>query len=98
MGVDLKYNLEEYDLVKKEIEEIKKTLLTNKNNMLTSLSTLRTDWVSDGGTEFFKEIDGTWKTSVDKCVSVLEDIIEALEKGAEKYEQIEVDTPNYLSF
>lgn len=89
MGVDLKYNLEEYAAAKAKIVNLKTTIENNKNTMINSLEILRNDWTLDGGVEFFKSVDDTWSDGIQNCIDVLDDLIDALDKAYKEYEKIE---------
>lgn len=89
MAVDLKYNLDEYTKALNNIKKLKTTIEKNKTTMINDLETLKNDWTTEGGVAFFASVDDEWTKGIDNCVTVLGDLINALDKAYKQYEKIE---------
>lgn len=98
MGVDLKYDTDDFDTAMRTILNLKQDLETKKKGMLDALTQLRNDWVSDGGDTFFNSIDTDWSDSVDECIELLQDIYDSLHSGSVIYDDISLQAQNYLKF
>ncbi len=96
MGVDLKYNLDEYSTTVTKVVELKDDIKEKKENMIKSLETLRADWTTEGADAFFASIDDDWSIGIDNCVAVLEDLIDALNDAYDEYEKIETEANEKL--
>lgn len=96
MGVSLKYNLEEYAKVLNNIKTLKSTIENNKSTMISRLETLRKDWTTDGGVAFFSSIDDDWTAGIENCISVLDDLVDAMAKAYVEYEKVETEANNKL--
>ena len=97
MAVNLKYNLVEYQNARNNINQLKTDIETNKSNMLTSLDDIKKDWTTEGGQAFFKSVDESWSDGIDNCITVLEDLISALDDAYTKYEGIEEEAKTRFS-
>lgn len=98
MGVSLKYDTEDLDTGKTNVETLKGNLETARDAMKSGLAQVRTDWVSEGGDAFFDSIDNDWEKGVQNCIDVLDDMISALSDARTKYDDIETNAPTYLKF
>lgn len=96
MGVDLKYDLEEYSATVAQFVSLKDDIKEKKDNMIKSLETLRADWTTEGADAFFASIDDNWSVGIDNCVAVLEDLIDALNDAYIQYEKIETEANEKL--
>lgn len=97
MGVDLKYNLDDYNNALNKIRILKDEIQHNKQSMISGLQAVRNDWTSEGGVAFFSSVDDSWSKGIDTCVTVLEDMIDSLEKARAEYEKIEPEANKCFS-
>lgn len=98
MGVSLKYNLSEYKSSTSNIETLKSSIETSKNTMIDGLEQIRKDYTADGGQAFFNSIDTDWVDSIQTCINVLDDLLDALNQSYDKYNLIEDEASNDLKF
>lgn len=98
MGVDLKYKTEDFDTGKTNINNLIDEIINARDTMKKGLVQIRTDWVSEGGDAFFDSIDNDWETSVQNCIDVLNDMLDALGDAKDKYDEISTNASSYLTF
>lgn len=98
MGVNLSYDSDDFTTAMTNIEKLKSQLGEDKKAMIEALENLRKDWVSEGGDAFFDSIDNDWQTSVDNCISVLDDLKGAIKAASDDYAEISTDSIKKLTF
>ena len=90
----LKFNLDELDKMKKKLEEAADDLAKCKEQTLSSLEKLKTDWNTTAGEKYTKEIDTDWGDEVDKYIKVINAVGELISEAITQYKTVESEVEN----
>ena len=74
---------------KAKYEEIAQELAQERDKLTKQLDTLKADWHTQAGIDFFQKQDLDWKSQVNSYIKITEGISQLLECAIDQYTQVE---------
>lgn len=92
----LAYNEEGIAKIKSNIissnDTARTDLIALRDDVLSTIETLRSDWKTPAGAAFLREIDENWVSYVDKVSTILDDFITLLDSVANAFNQLTAES------
>lgn len=84
----LEFHLEELQVFSADIEKLEAELQNLSEDIRKEMETLKADWKTPAGKEFFEKQDYQWADEVKKYIGVLETLREMIDFACTKYSEV----------
>lgn len=89
MAKTLKFDVEKLRETKTKCEELAQELVQERDKLTRQLETLKANWHTQAGIDFFKKQDLDWESQVNSYIRITEGISQLLACAIEQYSQVE---------
>lgn len=89
MARTLEFDVEKLRETKAKCEQLAEDLARERDNLTKELETLKREWHTKAGEDFFAKQDTDWKAQVDSYIQITDAISQLLECAITQYSQVE---------